>query len=518
MKNELPTEDREDTFAVECAESTLKRAEAWCHHETRRIALVNEARILALKAECVSLLKEESDLEAALKDAPVLQATRGNTLRTRFSWGVAVLLTLAGLAFSLIALAPFRFGGVQYLYGTGIAILVPFLLEKLLTVWSHGKLLKSLVLLAALASIASVMILAVIRGNVLGHDLTAGNQSVVIDEAPEARAPAPDFYASMLPLLEFVMMLLAFAMELAAGFALHDAIPQEEASLTDWETLRNRRRMIRMRLASIAHEVTNLKNEPDIVAHRFWRNFHRALVTHIARSVGTKLLLGLIVTLGAIQVHGEAKDHATIVVALDLTESVATHGPDNMKDFEKNVAGVSGVLGKVPLGAHVTVIGITDHSFAEPFILLKGRVDDDPGYFGERLKDARKRLVSAWQRRAASLTPHYPQTDIMGALLLAGELFNEDGASQKFLIIFSDMRHHTRDLDLETGNAVRVHGGRIPQASLAGVEVYALGVDGAGKPLSYWLTLERFWREYLGNAHATVRRYAPLREIPEIVQ
>lgn len=518
MNDQLPIEDREDTFAAECSEGILKRAELWCHHETRRVALVNEARIVALKTECVSLLTEERELEAILKHAPVPDGTRGNNLRKRFSWGVALILTLAGLAFSLIAFAPFRLGAIQYLYCTGIAILMPYLMEKLLTVWSDRKILKALVLLAALVSIASVMLLAVIRGDIVGHEMSAGNQSVVIDDAESPATPQPDFYASTLPLLRLVMALLALAMELAAGFALHDAMAQEEGALPDWETLQNRLQIIRSRLAAIAEEVVNLKNEPDIVANRFWRNFHRALVRNVTRSVGPKLLLSLIVALTALHLHAGVKDRATIVVALDLTESVSTHGPDKKTDFEKNVAAVSGLLGKVPLGSHVTVIGITDHSFAEPFILLKGRMDDDPGYFDERLKDAQNKLATAWKRRAATLTPHYPETDIVGVLLLAGQIFNESSASQKLLIILSDMRHHTRDLDLETGNSVSVPKGRIPQASLAGVEVYVLGVGGVGKSLTYWLTLEGFWREYLGKAHATVRRYSPLREIPEILK
>ncbi len=514
MKHELPIEDMGDAFGVECSESIMKHAEAWCAHETRRIALVNEARIVALKTECVSLLKAERELEAALTNAP--NGTRGKRLRTWFSSSVTLLLTLAGLAFSLIAFAPFRLGGVQYLYCAGIAILLPYLMEKLLSVWSSGKLLKSLVLVAAIASIASVIFLAMIRGDVVGHEMSGGHQSVVIDDADAPATPQPDFYASTVPLLRLVMELLALAMEFAAGFALHDAMAQENASLPDWETARNRLELVRRRLALIAEEVVNLKNEPDIVADRFWRNFHRALVRNVARTVGPKLLLCFIVALPMLHLHAEVKGRTAIVAVLDLSQSVGSHGPDHKTDFEKNVVAISGILAKVPLGAEVTVIGITDRSFVEPFILLKGHVDDDPGYFGERLQDARNRLVKAWQRRAATVKPRYRETDIMGALLLAGQIFNESSATKKLLIILSDMRHHTHDLDLETKDSVSVHSGRIPQASLPGVAVYALGVDGAGKPLTYWLALERFWRGYFRKTEATVGRYSPLRELPEL--
>jgi hypothetical protein len=156
-------------------------------------------------------------------------------------------------------------------------------------------------------------------------------------------------------------------------------------------------------------------------------------------------------------------------------------------------------------------------------MLLKADVTGNPGYFGERLQAARSTLVKTWQRRTATLRPEYRETDIVGALLLAGELFRATRERRKILIVLSDMRHHTRDLDLETGETVP---GRpvvnrttpVPHSSLQGVEVYVLGVDGAGKTLAYWQSLERFWRKYLKDAGADMKAYSILRELPNLLK
>src|SRR5262249_3041930 len=144
-----------------------------------------------------------------------------------------------------------------------------------------------------------------------------------------------------------------------------------------------------------------------------------------------------------------------------------------------------------------------DKSFGEPYILLSARVPDDPGYFGEKLQAAHQQLIALWKRRSAQLQPNFKQTDIFGALLTAEHIFSESPqARRKVFVIFSDMRHSTAELDFESGNSVpnfaqlKRRPNAVPVAALKGVEVYALGVDGAGKPITYWQTLKVFWEEY----------------------
>jgi hypothetical protein len=49
------------------------------------------------------------------------------------------------------------------------------------------------------------------------------------------------------------------------------------------------------------------------------------------------------------------------------------------------------------------------------------------------------------------------------------------------------------------------------QSKLRDVDVYVLGVDGAGKSASYWQGLRQFWTTYFLSAGAAVRSFSVLR-------
>ncbi len=170
------------------------------------------------------------------------------------------------------------------------------------------------------------------------------------------------------------------------------------------------------------------------------------------------------------------------------------------------------------MSTRVVVLGITDKSFGQPYILLSVRVSDDAGYFGEKLQAAHRQLLALWRRRAGQLQPNFKHTDILGALLAANQLFDEaPRASRKVLIVFSDMRNNSQDLDLESFRTVPSFSvlekkSRFPVAELRGVEVYAYGVDDAGKSIAYWQTLKVFWTEYFRRAGAMLRAYSVLRQ------
>jgi hypothetical protein len=106
---------------------------------------------------------------------------------------------------------------------------------------------------------------------------------------------------------------------------------------------------------------------------------------------------------------------------------------------------------------------------------------------------------------------------VLGSLLLAGQILDNETGEPKILVIFSDMRHHTRGLDLESPSKIAAWPrSRISQeiflADLKGVQVYALGIDGAGKDFAYWRELQQFWVAYFHEAEAQVAAYSVLRE------
>jgi hypothetical protein len=96
--------------------------------------------------------------------------------------------------------------------------------------------------------------------------------------------------------------------------------------------------------------------------------------------------------------------------------------------------------------------------------------------------------------------------------------FNErNDSGQKVLVLFSDMRYSMLDLNLESPSRVpslsdvRKQAHIIP-AHLQRVRVYAMGVDGAGKDLTYWERLRQFWSEYLHTCGSTLESYTVLRD------
>jgi len=510
-------------LGMESAEATITKVEAYCEYEKQRIELTNQAQIVALKAEFSILLDEEGELRERLRHAPPPGDLRLRKRKAVYYWAVAFVLTAAALYFTLYTFEPFRMGSKAYLYCLGFAAAVPFLLGFALEKWNGGKLVKIITATACVAAVVSLVLLAIVRGDLLAQQLVNSNPVVIFDDAqPAPPPPETDFYRTTLVLLRLVMALLAMAMDFAAGLALHEAWRMGSDNTEDWEKLEARLTELLGRKVALAYEVTTLQNEPAIFVNRFWSNFYRTMLGHTVRSAMTKLLLMAIALSLPTVGRAVAEPQLNLVIAVDLTKSVAVHAPGQPSEFQKNIDAVTKVLAEVPASSRITIIGITDQSFAQPDILLSATVPDDPGYFGERLIAARNELVRTWKSRSQRLQPNFPRTDLLGALLLASELFVEhDEARHKLLIIFSDMRNSTIRLNLETHFGVAfflqaLTRGIVPIADLRNVEVHILGVDAEDRSISYWQDLRDLWRVYFRNAGADLRSYALLREPPKL--
>jgi hypothetical protein len=271
------------------------------------------------------------------------------------------------------------------------------------------------------------------------------------------------------------------------------------------------------------YEITALENEAAAFAARFWRDFYRSMLTNTARNALTKLLMIALGLLILVPDRVLAADRLNLVVMVDLTESVAAKGQDGKTESEKNFQVVGQLLGQVPAGSHVTVLAITDNSFAQPYILLSAEMGDDEGYFKERLAGAQQQLVHAWQSRVDHLQRGFLHTDVLGALLLADQLFHESSNGHRnVLVILSDMRQNTNDLNLETPATLSVPSalakaeGKGMIANLGNVEVHVLGVDNARKPVPYWKNLQEFWLAYFRKAGASLHNYTVLRGTPSL--
>jgi hypothetical protein len=269
------------------------------------------------------------------------------------------------------------------------------------------------------------------------------------------------------------------------------------------------------------HALWLLENEGAIFENQFWRDFYRSLLNGAKRGAMQKLTLILLCLALFTQGRLFAAERLDLVILVDLSQSVAAKDHANTEEFQKNVNSVTGVLATLPAGSRVAVFGITGDSFGTPYPLLRAQLDNDEGYFKERLAKGHAELVRKWQECSSGLTAQFPQTDLLGAILVAAQAFDHPPADRKeVLMIFSDMRQSTRVLDLERPAVVHktealqqvAKSHLIPD--LHGVEVYALGVDASGRSVNYWQTLRDFWIGYFELAGATVENYSILRQIP----
>ena len=196
------------------------------------------------------------------------------------------------------------------------------------------------------------------------------------------------------------------------------------------------------------------------------------------------------------------------IVFLDMSRSMESNDYTNQQtEFQKNVNGIeSFIRNDLMPGEKLRVLGIIENSFSNPYLLMEGQVSTNKGAFGEVVARDKLNLVQAWKK--LHLKPMAKMTDIFGALSLGSNLFNHR-ERKKQLILFSDMRHYTREMDLETPSVINkdseikrvIEKGYL--APLPDVKIWCLGVHGAGKEPTYWRSLSVFWMEYFRQAKAS---------------
>jgi hypothetical protein len=512
------------SIGVEAASHVDRHSESYCISERQRIETVNRPAILALRARVGQLQDEARDLEGRITHAapPGTVATRRR--KAIFRYAIAVLLTVAAFIFSVLAFDPYQLGWKAWLYCLGIAIVTPFLVDRILERWASPRLVNVLATVAGIAAVVSLVLLGEIRGDLLAQQVSSA-PTAVIENADNVPPPATEntFYDRTLGLLRLVMAFLAFAIEIGAGVALYEAGQWLSATGEDATALRRDLAAVRERMIGHGHEVWALENAGAAFEHEFWRDFYRSLLNGVKRGALQKIVI-VALSLGALA-HGQASvgDRTDLVILLDLSQSVAVKGQGSKAEFEKNTASITSILATLPGGTKVTVVGITDDSFATPYIILSAELAGDEGYFKERLAKGHAALARAWQERSARLAPSSAKTDILGALLVASEEFHASPSGRrKVLVVFSDMRQATHALNLErvalvqTPAAMRqVVNGRL-LADLHGVAVYTEGVDGAGETVPYWQSLHDFWSAYFVQAGANLETYSALRAVPVI--
>ena len=507
----------------------IDRAGSYCSCERQRIEAENGPKIAAAREELVQVERELDHVRDEVAKLPPEGDLRSRRRRALFEWVLAGVLVVAGFGFSLAALEPFQLGWKGLIYSLGLALIVPYSIDMVLQHWGHRQsFLRTLAILTALLAILAMVSLALIRTHLFAEQLQQAKPVVVIEGEGQPPEPQPvnTFYKKTQLLLSIFMVLAALGMEINAGVAVYNARRLGAEIPANADELRHRFKELERQKVSVVHNIKALEQEPQAFVNRFWGDFHKALVKGGVHSTTVKMWTFLLFAVFLFCGRSVfAREPVNLVVAVDLSASVATaSGVDNKTEMEKDLAAVSRLLASAPAGSRITVIGVNDRSFSEPYVLLSAQLDANEGYFHERIANARHELLRAWQKRCATLVSRSQQTDLLGALIVASQLFHSQTGRTNMLVILSDMRHDTRSLNLArfpqvpAGATLRRIQAAHLVADLKGVEVYALGVDGAGKTVAYWDSLRNFWTAYFREAGADLRAYSILREVPELAR
>src|ERR1035441_8933705 len=195
-----------EDFGMEAASHVDRHSASYCASERQRIATVNRPAILALRARVGQLRDQEQDLESRIYQALPPGTVQARRRKAIFRYAIAALLTVAAFIFSVLAFDPYQLGWKAWLYCLGIAVVTPFLVDRILERWASPRLVNVLATLAGVAAIVSLILLAEIRGDLLAQQVTS-TPSAVIDNAEASPPPAAEntFYKRTLGLLRLVM-------------------------------------------------------------------------------------------------------------------------------------------------------------------------------------------------------------------------------------------------------------------------------------------------------------------------
>ena len=208
------------------------------------------------------------------------------------------------------------------------------------------------------------------------------------------------------------------------------------------------------------------------------------------------------------------KEYATdTVMVLDAT------GSTGQEELEKNKDAAAEYIKGIQPRSRLSVVAVTDRSYSRPVILLRRSTGEKPGYFGEIIEKERQEILAEFREKSKDLKAVYKNSDVLGAISLASVILGESRASRKLLIIYSDMRHVTKELDLESPDQIdpdkmleKVESlGLVPD--LEGVDVFALAVLTQKKMPAAWSALRKFYEGLFLRSGASLKKYSITREV-----
>ena len=468
----------------------------------------------ALKANGRTVLDERDDLQKALEKAGFNPAEHlSQQIQGRIDLAIAGVLAVLNVALSIFVFL--GFGPVWLAPALALLVLLTAgAVEEFFMAYDRrSTFAEAFFLTIAVVSLLAQFWLGSLRGLLVGA-LT-----------PADVGPVSHAFSVAAPILRWGLGILAVIAEILCGYKFYrarvqlcsaaargvrarDACDRELVDLHGAIKSAEAEPGLRKSYREVgAREYLSWASRAEAVKDR--RHLIRAATgTAIALVVLAFLLFGVASSFGA-----ELERERPIVVLLDLTKSTS------LDNFQANCQTVAHILKTLQSGDRIIVIGITDDFGSVPVLL--DRSVPERGYMGLQLEAARETIRAEWLKIAKSVQPSYARTDIIGALRFMA--FMGD-ASPKELIILSDLRQSSRELDLESPPRIAVsqalavvrRGGGLP--ALKETDVFLLGVDPSNKSAAYMVTLRQFWTELFSAAGAHVRVFSVMRSLPDFTE
>jgi hypothetical protein len=340
--------------------------------------------------------------------------------------------------------------------------------------------------------------------------------------------PASRFYEKTLPLLGLILPLLAILFDISAGILLHVGFDKLISSTVALGLIRERERIYQKRIEMATRKDT-MEGEPK---RRFYmwqsrerkkaeegrmleeKRAYRESPAFRKRRLAMGLVAFMVITL--VVLFLTARGWPDTVAQIDMSLSEKKTGLTGEDGFEANKRAIGRIIESLESAEVFHIVGITGKTRTDPLVLLKAKLTENPGYFGERLKRDRAIILASWQKTAERLKPFSQETDIVGALELAAGLLQ--GSKVRTLYVLSDGKNCTPVLNLE--GPPKKHGVFEKKLkninvfpNLEGVDVFWLGAGGPGTTGLHLESLEGFWRGFIERSGGRLSVFTSLREV-----
>lgn len=205
------------------------------------------------------------------------------------------------------------------------------------------------------------------------------------------------------------------------------------------------------------------------------------------------------------KVHGAEPECIFTLIARDITGSHEPQSPES----DRTVIRI--MESRKPCDEGM-VMHIHESTFSSPEYVVQFKMPPKHkiGYWGEGLRKAKSQAINEYLEKSAKIPRKRPYTDLSGGLFLFGKILREQSHKKKNLVLLSDMRPSTQDLN---ENMIAQKGEQILSqmkvnglvAELKNVDVYVMGFSPVGLTVPVYKALETFWRGYFEASGCNLR-------------